>query len=320
MSEADWGQIREQALSQFTLNSLPPTLALPALPHAVAQFMDRSKNENVSLRELAGIVETDTGLTIELLKHVNSAFVGLRQKARTVQQALALLGVRQSKLFLISTGAQAAIRARKSKLINQTCFWNTSLQKAIFAREVARLLKTDTDLAFAGALLCDFLLPVLTNDLFEKYTAFVSDRGKQPESICEFETEMFGWDHALAGASLAFRWKLPDELVCCILLHHHGLQLLVDPQLGRSAAAAVAVASLLPDQLRQQYTGLEQLALLDGKWPAFSLMELVEKVDAEHAALNMGVGNDFPLQRRCKQVLEELASRSEQEEVAATVA
>lgn len=317
MSNVDWGQIREEALSHFTLGALPPTLALPALPHAVAQFMDRSKNENVSLRELAGIVETDTGLTLELLKHVNSAFVGLRQKARTAQQALALLGVRQSKLFLISTGAQAAIRARKSKLINQTCFWNTSLQKAMFAREVAKLLKTDTDLAFAGALLSDFLLPVLTNDLFEKYSHFASDRGNQPESICEYETGIFGWDHALAGASLAFRWKLPDELVCCILLHHRGLSLLVDPELGRTAAAAVAVSSLLPDQLRQQYTGLEQLALLDGKWPAFSLMELVEKVDGEHAALNMGVGNDFPLHRRCRQILEELAAAPQLEEVAA---
>ncbi|MBI1346343.1 HDOD domain-containing protein [bacterium] len=307
MSEVDWGQIREEALSTFTLGALPPTLALPALPHAVAQFMDRSKNENASLRDLSGIVETDTGLTLELLKHVNSAFVGLRQKAKSAQQALALLGVRQSKLFLISTGAQAAIRARKSKLINQTCFWNTSLQKAIFAREVAKLLKTDADLAFAGALLSDFLLPVLSNDLFDKYSAFVSDRGNQPESLCDYESDLFGWDHALAGASLAFRWKLPDELVCCILLHHRGLELLVDPKLGRTAAAAVAVAALLPDQLRQQYTGLEQLALLHQKWPAFSLVDLIEAVDKEHADLNMGVGNDFPLKRRCRQILDDLA-------------
>ncbi len=304
MTNLDWSELREQALANFTLSALPPTLALPALPHAVALFMEHSRKDDASIKDLAKIVETDSGLTLELLKHVNSAFVGLRQKAKTAQQALALLGIRQSKMFLVTTGAQAAVRARKSKLINQTCFWNTSLQKALFARETARLLKSDLDLAFSGALLSDFLLPVLTNDLFEYYVRFVKDRPQQPESICDFEQQSFRWDHATAGACLAYRWKLPDELVCCILLHHRGLAILADPQLGRSAAAAVALAGLLPDQLRQQYTGLEQLALLQEKWPAFNLLELVETVDRQHAEMGLGVGNDFPLSRRCRQILE----------------
>lgn len=313
MADVDWALLREQALADFTLATLPPTLALPALPHAVARFIERSKSESTSMKELAAIVETDAGLTLEILRHVNSAFVGLRQKARSVQQALALLGIRQSKLFLVTVGAQAAIRARKSKLINQTCFWNACLQKAIFAREVAKLLKTEPDLAFAGALLADFLLPVLTNDLFDDYVKFVNDRSNQPECLCDFERAHFGWDHAMAGAVLAHRWKLPDELVCCILFHHRGLAILTDPQLGRTAVAATAMAGLLPDQMRQQYTGLEQLVLLQEKWPAFKLLELVERVDREHSEMGMGVGNDFPLSRRCQLVLEKGAAVTELE-------
>lgn len=307
MAGLDWSELREQSLSEYTLSSLPPTLALPALPHAVATFIQSSRKEDASIKELAGIVETDTALTLELLKHVNSSFVGLRQKAKTAQQSLTLLGLRQSKMFLVTVGAQAAIRARKSKLINQTCFWNTSLQKALFAREVAKLLNTDSDLAFAGALLSDYLLPVLTNDLFDRYVEFVKHRATQPDSICDFEQSMFGWNHAAAGACLAYRWRLPDELVCCIMLHHRGLQILSDPLLGRTAAAAVALAALLPDQLRQQYTGLEQLALLQETWPTFDLLKLVESVDQQHLALGMGVGNDFPLSRRCRQILDKSA-------------
>jgi HD-like signal output (HDOD) protein len=304
MTTIDWAAIREESLADFTLAALPPTLALPALPGAVTRFIERSRKESASLRELAGIVETDTGLTLEILKHVNSSFIGLREKVRTVQQALALLGLRQSKLFLISVGTQAAIRARKSKLINQTCFWNSCLQRAIFAREVAKLLRVDEDCAFAGSLLQDYLLPVTTNDLYDRYADFVQNRAACPESLCAYEQAQFGWDHAMAAASLAHRWKLPDELVCCILFHHHGLHLLADPRLGRSPAAAVAISALLPDQLRQQYTGLEQLMLLQQKWPAFDLPKLIEKVDAEHTDLDMGVQNDFPLSRRCKAVLE----------------
>lgn len=304
MADIDWSGICRAALEQFTAAELPPTLTLPALPHAVTQFTEQSSKPDVEIKDLARIIETDTGLTLEMLRHVNSAFVGLRNKARTAQQALALLGLKQSRLLLLTTGMRAAVQARQSKLINQACFWNASLQKALFAREVARLLQADGELAFAGALLQDYLIPVLTNDLDADYLNFIQTRDRQPQSICEFEQKTFGWDHALAGACLALRWKLPEDLVCCILFHHQGLRILTDPQLGRSAAAAVAVAALLPDQLRQTYQGLEQLLFLQTKWPAFQLEAIAEKVDQEHAQIGLGVRNDFPLVRRCRPAIE----------------
>ena len=303
MAEIDWTGICREALGEFTVTALPPTLTLPALPHAVTQFTEKSANPDVEIKDLAQIIETDTGLTLELLRHVNSAFTGLRTRAKTVQQALSLLGLRQSRTLLITTGMRSAIQARQSKLINQACFWNASLQKALFARAVARLLKADGELAFAGALLQDYLLPILTNDLDAAYLEFIQTRDKQPANICDFEQQKFGWDHALAGACLALRWRLPEDLVCCILFHHQGLRILTNPQLGRTAAAAVAVAALLPDQLRQCYQGLEQLLLLETKWPAFRLEELAEQVDREHAEIGMGVRNDFPLLRRCRPAL-----------------
>lgn len=303
MAEIDWAGLCREALGEFTIAALPPTLSLPALPHAVTQFVQKSNEPEVELKALAAIVETDTGLTLELLRHVNSTFVGLRNKAKTVGQALAVLGLKQCKMFLIATGMKAAVQSRSSKLINQSCFWNFTLQKALFAREVAMLLKADADLAFSGALLQDYLLPVLTNDLCDAYMNFIQSRDKQPINMSEFEQKSFGWDHSLAAACLAHRWQLPEDLVCCILFHHKGLQILAHPQLGRSAAAAVALSALLPDQMRQCYQGLEQLLLLQEKWPAFDLEKLAATVDEKHAEVGMGVRNDFPLARRCRPVL-----------------
>lgn len=304
MPEIDWSSICQEALGTFAAAELPPTLSLPALPHAVTQFSEKSSKPNVELKVLAEIIETDTGLTLELLRHVNSAFIGLRNKARTAQQALSLLGLRQTRMLLLTAGMKAAVQARQSKLINQACFWNASLQKALFAREVAKLLQADAELAFAGALLQDYLIPVLTNDLDKVYLEFIQTRERQPLSICDFEQQQFGWNHALAGACLALRWKLPEDLVCCILFHHHGLRILTDPKLGRTAVAAVAIAALLPDQLRQTYQGLEQLLFLQTKWPAFQLEQLAEKVDQQHAEVGMGVRNDFPLIRRCRPAID----------------
>lgn len=307
----DWSAIREEALGDFTIAALPPTLSLPALPLAVTQFIQKAGDANAALADLAKIVETDTGLTLELLKHVNSAFVGLRTKAASVMQALSVLGLRPSKNLIITVGTKAAVQARQSKLINQNCFWNAALQKALFAREVAALLKTDAEIAFAGALLQDFLLPVLTNELYDPYLEFIKVRDERGVNLCEFEQESFSWDHAIAGACLAHRWKLPDELVCCILFHHQGLEILAHPQLGRSPAAAAALAALLPDQLRQCYQGLEQLLALEQQWAAFNLQVLAEKVDSRQSEAGLGVRNDFPLSRRCKSIANQDANNAD---------
>ena len=203
-------------------------------------------------------------------------------------------------MLVFATGTEAALRSRKSKLINHQAFWNASLQKALFAREVACLLKADADVAFAGALLQDFLLPVLTNAMTDEYVEFVHARAGLPETLCEFEQKRFTWDHALAGGILASSWHLPDDLVCCILYHHSGLRILAHPQLGRTAVAAVALSAMLPEPLRQHYHGLELLAKLEMKWPAFQLERLAEEVDRQHEVMNLGVPNDYPLSRRCK--------------------
>ena len=87
------------------------------------------------------------------------------------------------------------------------------------------------------------------------------------------------------------------------MFHHLGLKILADPRLARSSAAAVAISALLPDQLRQHLTGLDQLAMLEEKWPAFDLAAIVEIVDREHVGVDPGIDNDFPLSRRCKQIL-----------------
>jgi HD-like signal output (HDOD) protein len=301
----DWATIREEALAGLTLSSLPPKVQLPALPYAVTLFVQRSRDEAVPLQELASILETDSGLTIKLLRYVNSTFLAVQKKVGSVLQALSLLGCEHSRQFVITAGMEAAIRSQNSRLINQNAFWSNNLRKAIFSREVALLLDADPEFAFLGALLQDYLLPVLTNDLFDDYLEFVPARDTTAQTLSEFEQFRFGWDHTLVGACLACDWSLPDELVCCIRYHHSGLSILSDPRLGRSPVAATALSALLPDQFCRHHHGLELLAQLEGHWPDFNLERLAESVDAQYLQMSLGIQNDFPLLPLCKSLRNE---------------
>jgi len=58
-------------------------------------------------------------------------------------------------------------------------------------------------------------------------------------------------------------WNLPDELICCVCLHHNGTSLLANEKLKDTAPAAVAVSCLIPDPLRQEADGFERLIELE---------------------------------------------------------
>ena len=302
----DWADLWVRTIGADSKAAPPKNIRLPALPTAVTEFTRLSADPEVPDKKLAAIVEQDAGLTCALLKEANSTFYGLTKKASTTQQALNLLGIRQCKLLVLATGVKLAMQAVQSKLINFRNFSNANLERALFAREVARLMKADVDLAFAGALLQDCLLPAMTNEMYPKYVRFLSAQDSRPTSLSAYEQRELGWDHALASARVMAAWRFPDDLVCCVAYHHRLAEVVRDPQLWGSAIAAVALSGLLPDQMRQTPDGLEQLAMLEQAWPEFRLTEVVDVVDQQFREFSP-TANDFPLRARCRKVLAAMA-------------
>jgi serine/threonine-protein kinase len=298
----NWSELRNQLLGGVDRSQILPNVALPVLPRALSEFCKHAEDPKSSPASLAKIVETDGTLTCELLKYVNSSRFGLSRQISSVQQALSLAGVKQTKLLLMSAGVRLATASRESQLINIRNFWNTNLERALLAREIAKLLKADAELAFAAGLLQDFLLPIITNEKLDDYMQFLTSQDVEPREVTGWESRRFGWTHAYAGGALMFDWAFPDELICAVLLHHRGLALLADPQLNRTAAAAAAVASLLPDALRQTPDGFDQLVRLEIVWPAFRLLPTAEKLKADFDAMAPGSGYEMNLLRRCQEL------------------
>lgn len=302
MTTIDWTAIRKSAIGDNAKTVLPPRLKLPMLPLALTQFMHAAEKPDADMRGLGKIIEKDTGLTTELLRYINSSVMGLRKKAATAQQALTLLGLKQSKLFLITSGVKAALSTKDNKLIHMNSFWATNLERALFAREIAGLLNADRDLAFAAAMLSDALLPILTNELTEHYVTYLSLPESGAPDLVMYERQKMGWDHAFVTAQVMTGWKFPDDLVVCLLEHHAGLSMLHDPILGKTAVAATAVASLIPDSLRQMRRGFSDLMKLDQVWPQFKLMEIAQRVEDQFLELSPGGDHPFSLLKRCLQV------------------
>lgn len=298
----DWAAVRQALLGSITESVLPPSIKLPVLPKAVMEFSQKADDPNVSHQELARIIETDAGLTAELLRHINSAGSGLRGKVTQLKQVLGLIGVRSTRMFILSAGVERAFPPSRSKLMHFGNFSASNVERALFARQVARFLKVPADLAYASSLLCDLLLPVLTNEIVDTYIKFTNEPEATRPPLAAWERKQFGWDHALAIGQILNRWSLPDEIVCAVLLHHGGLQVVNHPALGKTAVAAVAAAALIPDALRQSGDSMPQLKSLETVWPGFDLMATARQIDTEFKAAAPQLSNPFPLVRKLERM------------------
>ncbi|WP_459555534.1 HDOD domain-containing protein [Lacunimicrobium album] len=299
----NWSELRAKLLGAQGAFVLPPAVKLPMMPSAVIEFTKHADDPAATPKKLAEIIETDAGLSCELLKHVNSAAMGLRHTVSTVKQAISILGIRTVKLMLLTSSAKNMISNRQSKLIHLPTFWVENLEKALFAKEIARLLKADEEVAFSSAMLSDLLLPILTNEAYEPYFQFVKNQDAEPKSICTFERNLFKWDHACAGAHVLHGWYFPDDVVCAVYLHHDVEKLLESAELKSTAVAAVACASLLPDAMKQRPDGLEKLIALADRIPGFDLLQVATSVQEKFQTMCPAMTNHFPLVKRVEKHL-----------------
>ena len=293
VAEFDWGKVCAESIETLGVVELPSDLQIPSLPTALTEFLRESNRVDYDVRKLGRIVEHDPGMTVDLLKCVNSAAFGTKSPVRNPTDGLVRLGVRRARKYLMAAGMRSATMAHESRLMNHRNFWNESLRRALFSQHAARNLGLDDELAFIGGLLQDFVLPVLTNQYDEKYIHFLKEVAPEGVSLSEWERDTFGWDHASAGALVARKWNLPDDLLCAILLHHRMDLPLMSSDSELFNLFPITLAALLPDQLCQVPNGVQKLIAADARSDAFRLDALCSNVDAELEKI--AEGHDTPL-------------------------
>lgn len=309
-TKVDWSTLRKSLVPENADTVIPPSVKLPVLPKALLEFGQAARDPDASVQELSRIISTDSGLSGDLLRRANSAQNCSKNPITSVHHALVKLGVKATHLRLTASGMKEAMKSSSSQLVNFQNFWNTNLERAIFAREVAKHFNTDEELAFTTGMLQDFLLPLITNQLIDDYLDFMGDP-KSFGSLTNFEQERFGWNHAVAAASVMAAWQFPDELVCCVALHHQGAKLLNDPQYNKSSLAAVAMSTLLPDALRQEPQPMDRLFQHEEELDGFELLAVAETVDEEFNLIADCRQNQFSFLRTVKRELDRRGNSDE---------
>ena len=87
-----------------------------------------------------------------------------------------------------------------------------------------RRLSRRSEEAFVAGLLHDIGKVVLNTYLKEQFVRVLIRAAGGEVTYAEAEREIFGFDHAEAGARLLERWNLPSSLVSAVRYHHAPLE------------------------------------------------------------------------------------------------
>lgn len=257
-----------------TLQDSPPTaidnliersivdVGIPPCPVILDRFMVEARKDEPDYHRLASIIGSDVGLSAGLIKTANSPYFGMRQRVRSVNEALAILGLNTA------SRAVAGIILRKAfpNVPNLERFWDASARIARLSGWLAQHFEISglrADDAYTFGLFRDCGIPVLLGR-FSNYEALLATANREAvRSFTEVEETELPTNHAMIGCILAQSWWLPEE-ICLAIRNHHDLVALESansnlPMLSRRLIAT----SQLAEHIVQKQLGLS----LTHEWP-----------------------------------------------------
>ena len=194
---------------------------LPSLPAVAVEVLALTTKPNVSLEEIARIVQNDQALSARILKTVNSSFYGLSKPCPTITRAIAYLGLNTVKSLVLGFSLVDCSRS-SDEGFDLIDYWRRCIYSAAAARCIAMGTHVcDPEEAFTAALMQDVGMTAIYNAMGAGYEQIISETHGVHERLQDAEFNALGFHHPEVGFELARRWRLPTELADAIRLHHN---------------------------------------------------------------------------------------------------
>lgn len=199
---------------------------LPSLPAIYTRLLDKMRDPECGIDDIAELVARDISLTARVLKLVNSAFFGLRQQVSSLNEAVNYLGLDTLKALVLSINAFSQFEQKSLGGLSLESLWNHSLLTAGCAKLIAEMETGNArlvDEAFVAAMLHDTGKLVLATNFGADYGAAMAAAGNVPAAAMSAEEIAFGATHADVGGYLFSLWGLPGSIVDAVTWHHDPL-------------------------------------------------------------------------------------------------
>lgn len=226
---------------------------LPSLPAIAMQVIELTSDPDVSMDELAALIEQDQALAAKVLRTVNSSFYSLRERCTTIKKALVLLGLSPVKTLTLGFSLVSSVDMERSPNFDWIGYWRRGLFTAVGAKafaETARLPIADE--AFLAGLLQDIGMVALYEALGDRYAQLIEETNGDHSKLVKLELSALELQHPEIGAMLGQRWRLPAQLTAPIKFHERPT---ASPLECADISRCVALGNLAHDALTDEDPG-----------------------------------------------------------------
>lgn len=199
-------------------------IGIPPCPVILDKFISEARKDEPDLSRLAAIIGTDVGISAGLIKTANSPYFGVRQRVRSVNEALTMLG------FKTASRAVSGLILHNTfpNVRNLERFWDTSARVAQISGWLAQKMNIrglSADDSYTFGLFRDCGIPVLLGHYPQYEQVLVCANNDAEREFTEIEDASLPTNHAMVGCILAQNWWLPEE-ICLAIRNHHSLVVL----------------------------------------------------------------------------------------------
>ncbi|MEW5800478.1 MAG: GGDEF domain-containing protein [bacterium] len=196
---------------------------LPSLPTVVTRILNIVLDDKSSVKDISEVVRVDQALASKVLRVVNSAAYGLREKVSTIDHAMTILGFDTLKnLFLcLSIFDNLSQENQTGYLFPKSQFWCHSLAVAIVAKGIAVLKDyPHPNEAYVAGLMHDIGKVIIEQIMAVEYRNYLRSLSMNPDMSLRFEEENLSLNHASVGKLAFEKWNLPTVLQKAVESHH----------------------------------------------------------------------------------------------------
>lgn len=229
---------------------------IPDLPKEIMELDAALSSKFPNNQDITNIIESNTKLSGEVLRLVNSPVMKLKNPVKSIREAVDILGYINLKNLVVAS----------------------ALQNMFSTREVQEIIEHSKDIAFCCSELSDHLEGVTRDEAYllglfhnagclllaskdpENYPKLFNKVHAKPLTGVNVEVENYGSSHADIGILIGKKWQLPGEMLNVIMLHHRppsvihndrirGMTSMI--QVANAIVSEVSLGSYITDEARQ---------------------------------------------------------------------